>query len=207
MVGIGGLSGLGWAAVPSRKNKNMKTLKSLLAIAALSCALAFTAAAQSTNSAPLTPQAVLGNIGTYFTSFNTSLTWTNTPVSIWTGANYQSSVNTSSELGISYDLWRPSAETAFAPEAVVRNAGIAGTVVSAQGGLGVSLFHYDVKVNGYLDAGYNLPLNTPLIEFGVRLEKKMTVSTYAGVGLGFAHYFKGPSQNTPTITAHIGWTF
>ena len=186
----------------------MKTpFKSLAFSLMAALALLSMPAQAQTNDLPLTPQAVIGNIGTYFTSFNTNLTWTNTPISLWTGANYESGVNTSSELGVSYDLWRPSPEMAIAPEAIFKNSGIAGTFVSGQGGVGISLFHYDLKVTGYLDAGFNNPLNTMFLDFGGRLEKKMTVSTFLGVSLGFAHYFKGHNQNTPTVTADLGWTF
>src|SRR5262249_35359316 len=85
-----------------------------------------------TNDAPTTPALVFTNLGSYFTDINTNLSWASTPFSVWTGANYQSGVNTSAELGLSYDAFKPAAAAtatttlAVAPEAVVRNAGIAG---------------------------------------------------------------------------------
>jgi hypothetical protein len=186
------------------------------ALAAASVLLAASVAPASAQSAtnnppstssPTTPADFFSGLGSYFTSVNTNLTWTNTPASLWTGVNYQAGVNTSAELGASYDLWKPSPAFALAPEGIVRNAGVAGTVVSGQAGAGISLFHYDLKVTGYLDGGYNSPLNSGFVEFGARLEKKMTVSTHAGIGLAWQKLFHGPAQNTPTVTAHLGWDF
>jgi hypothetical protein len=171
------------------------------------------ASAQSTTnnppstSTPTTPADFFNSLGGYFTSVNTNLTWTNKPASIWTGVNYQAGVNTSAELGASYDLWKLGANGAISPEGIFRNAGVAGTIVSGQAGAGISLFHYDLKVTGYLDGGYNVPAGSGFVEFGARLEKKMTVSTHAGLGLAWQKLFHGPTQNTPTVTAHLGWDF
>lgn len=191
----------------------MKKLTSIiLAIAALGlCNVnAQTTTAPAT---PTTPADVISGIGDYFSSVNTNLSWDATPFSLWTGVNYQSGVNTSAEIGASYDLWKPTASAtattklAIAPEVTLRNAGIAGTIVSGQGGIGLSIEHYDLKLTGYLDGGYYLPANSPMFEIGGRVLKKITISTHAGVGLSFDHYFKQGNQNTPTVTTFVGWDF
>lgn len=156
---------------------------------------------------PTTPAAFFANAGSYLSTVNTNLTWTNTPTDFWTGANYQSGVNTSAEIGGSYDVWRLSATAAIAPEAVIRTFGGSAQIISGQAGAGISLFHYDLKITGYVDGGYNNPLDSGFVEFGARLKKKMTVSTYLGTGIYYSHVFQGNTKDTPGATAYVGWAF
>lgn len=153
------------------------------------------------------------SVSSYFTSFDTNSTTFKTPVDIWTADNYRSGVNSSAELGASYDLWHPSTNTAIAPEFVFRNAGIAGTVVGEQGGVDFSIIHYDAKLSAYLDLGYSQFDSRGYIEVGIRAKKALSQNTYAGIGLGLQQLFgrsRAQGVNTtallPTVSVFAGFT-
>ena len=173
------------------------------------CLLAtFGAMAQSaTNNLPTNPVDALSQATSWITSVDTNKTWLNSPVDIWTGANFQSGLQTSSELGGSYDAWSTSTNTALAPELLFRNAGIAGTLVSAQAGIGWSIFHYDLKLTPYASGGYSVAKNCGTMEAGVRLKKKVANSSSVGLGLSYPYYFHGPNTKLPSLTTFLTWTF
>jgi hypothetical protein len=183
----------------SLKSKHQMKNKILLVIALF--ALTFNVMAQT--NAPTTPADFLANAKDYLTSINTNLTWDNTKMDLWTAANYQGGLQTSAEIGASYDLWKPVANIAVAPEVVFRNAGIAGTIVSGAAGVGASYEYYSLKITGCIDGGYSPAQSKPFAEFGARLKKKMTTSTYIGTGLSWSTLVK----STPSIAVYLGWTF
>lgn len=157
--------------------------------------------------APYTPMDFMNDVGAYFSSVNTNLTWTNTPAELWTAMNYESGVNTSAELGFSYDVYKPSANLAISPEVAMRNAGVAGTVVSEQLGVGLSIFHYDLKLTGYGDGGFDNVANKPFGEVGARVKKKMNASMAAGISLACKHLFGARNSNVPNVGVSASWTF
>lgn len=120
--------------------------------------------------------------------------------------NYQHGVNTSAELGVSYDTFAPTTGTAIAPEAVFRNIGAGGDLLSYQGGVGFSVIHYDTKLTGYIDGGNNQQVSRVFIEFGLRVKKAITAHTYGGVGLGLQKYFGSSGVTTPTFSVYAGMT-
>lgn len=175
-------------------------------VLSLMLVLSAVVAQAQTNQVPTTPADFIANAKDYLTSFNTNLSWSSTKVDLWTAVNYQNGLQVSDELGASYDF-SIATNLAIAPEVVVRNAGIGGTIVDAIGGIGISYEHYDTKVTLYADGGDSLSASTPLVEIGARIKKKMTVSTYTGLGISYQFWFKGKAPTTPSITAFIGWTF
>ena len=120
----------------------------------------------------------LTTVQKYFTSFDTnSATFKKaSEIDVMVSADTKDGV-TSAGLGLNYSLWK-----FVGVEGTVRNAGIGGVVVSAQGGLSVSRVIYDVKASFYVDGGYSFQLNTPYVESGVRVLKALSPNTAAGVG-------------------------
>jgi hypothetical protein len=181
-------------------------MKKLLASIGL-CLLCTGLFAQNTDITPPTsppsgaslPGQVLG----YFTSFNTNLdsTFAANRFDLWAGASsiQGAAVPLVNDIGVSFDVWRPSllgtnskTSLALAPEAVIRNGGVAGSLVSLQGGVGVSAIIHDVKATLYLDGGgYLDDKDNPQAfdqrlygEIGLRVKKAFGQHFYGGVGLG-----------------------
>jgi hypothetical protein len=157
--------------------------------------------------APTSPADFLSNVGSWLTSNDTNQSWNVSPFDLWSAANFQGGLQTSVELGGSYDLWSLSTNVSLAPEAVFRNANIAGTIVSGAGGIGLSYKLYAIKFTPYVDFGYSPSLSKAFGEVGLRIKKKMTVSTYTGIGIDYDVYFSGKQSSTPGFTAFVGWTF
>src|SRR5580658_503270 len=106
-------------------------------------ALPATVKAQSspTNSVPASPQNFFQTAANYFTSANTNYTWTGNTLEVAGGADYMSSVTWANYLDAQYDIGR------FDISAKMRNAGIAGTVDSAEAGIGYTLIsYYSIKL-------------------------------------------------------------
>ena len=120
----------------------------------------------------------LTTVQKYFTSFDTNSTTFKkaNEIDVMVSADTKDGV-TSAGLGLNYSLW-----SFVGVEGIVRNAGIGGVVVSAQGGVSVSRVIYDVKASFYVDGGYSFQLSTPYVESGVRVFKALSSNTAAGIG-------------------------
>lgn len=171
----------------------MKKIKAgiLFSIAILSAA----ALSAQTN----TPPNFFQSIGSYFTSFNTNdlATFGQHKVQIATGVDSlqgNGTVPLANSLRVSYNLIQPditsSNTTGFVlgPEEVTRNSGVAGTIVSQQLGFKAGFVVVDTEIDGYIDGGYNLFDNPNAgqklyCEFGLRVQKALTVNTFAGIGI------------------------
>lgn len=135
-------------------------------------------------------QAFYRTVMDYFTTFDTnSTTFIEERGSVWTGVDSisESDVSLANSLGISYKLGK----TAISAESVLRNSGVAGTLVSEQVGIGLNFVVYDAKLTLYGDAGYDFLLKdvkreTDRLfgEIGLRAQKAMTKRTYAGASFG-----------------------
>jgi hypothetical protein len=143
----------------------------------------------------------------YFTSFNTNLagTFTNKGMA-WAGASSivggpsgePSLVN---ELGASYAVFN-----AFDAELVLRNANVAGTVDSLQGGVAYGLVMVDTRLAPYLDGGYDWNLKKMYAECGLRVQKALTTHTFAQVSYGVQ--VLGTKGSPPQVLgAAVGFTF
>jgi hypothetical protein len=191
----------------NRSTKPMNQMKNnkLLALALALAALAFTpvapaARAQSTN--------FLVSVENYFTTVNTNFTFQR--VQVWNGMEYQNGVNIADDLAASFDVYAPAGcytgGLSVSLEGDMRNSGIAGTIVSGQGGAGLNYNYYDIRLGGYADGGYSAVSHKGYGELGLRAMKKMTPNTFAGISLGMQlPTIKGP--NYPLAGVFAGVTF
>jgi hypothetical protein len=174
---------------------------------AAACALLIVSAtvrAQSsinTNAAP--EQNFFQSAAAYLTSANTNYTWTRNTLEAAVGADYMSSVNWANYIDAQYDLGR------FGIGAKVRNAGIAGTVLSVEAGVDYTLIsYYSVKLQAGIDAGYDLDRNCALIEPKFVLRDKLTPNTFLGLSLSLPIWANGQAINrVPSIGIETGFTY
>ena len=164
----------------------------LIGLAAL---IGFSAGAQTNSS-------FFSSVQSYFTSFNTNLDSTfQSKAQLWVGADsIQGGISPmANSIGLSYSIWK-----AVSVESVTRNAGVAGTVVSSQLGLGLSFVVHDAKITAYGDAGYAFaePGQKFYGELGVRVQKALTEHTFALVGIAAQL-----PQNRQVLTVGAGFTF
>lgn len=154
-----------------------------------------------------------GSVTSYFSSFNTNLdsNFGSERVSVWTGVDSIQGGTTplANQLGIGYDVYSTYGadglkKTAIQFENVLRNSGVAGTVVSDQAGFGLSFIVHDVKLTAYADAGYDLQAPHEKIygEIGLRAFKALTEHTFAGVGIGAQ-----VPANRQVLSVFAGFTF
>jgi hypothetical protein len=172
------------------------------AVVAVAPCLAQTAA----TNAPPSQGTFIQSVQTYFTVFNpsNSCCFTNSTLSFWVGADsvQGGAVPLANDIGGSFQFWK-----GLSAEAVARNAGVAGALLSGQGGLGLNLVLVDVRVTPYLDGGYNVyraagSRAAPWFgEAGVRVQKALTAHTYGWVGVGAQL-----PQNAQVFSAGVGFT-
>ncbi len=137
----------------------------------------------------------------YFTSFNTNaeMGWLQRGELSAGVASLQGPVNLANDLRLSYEVTHN-----FGLESVTRDSGIAGTWLSQAVGVNYAFKVFDAKLTLYGDGGYqfNEPDHRYFGELGLRVSKKMTRFTFAGVGIG---------AQIPTgrkiFTAFAGFTF
>ena len=159
--------------------------------------------ASTTNSVPQNAFDVLATAETWATSFNTNLTtFTASKLDLWTGMNYQHGLNVSAEIGGQYNLWGP-----VSVEAIARNVGVGGDLMSGQGGIGVHVIHYDLKVTGYVDGGFNAVDGAGYVEAGVRFQKAISQSTFLLLGVGVDGEFHKTAGINTVITVGVGASF
>jgi hypothetical protein len=180
-----------------------------LVTSAATLALCLTASAQQVQPPPIesvltnTPVgSFFGSVTKFFTTFNPDLTnvFASARGQVWLGAEYVSGLNTAASLGLEYPIWK-----SISLESVTRNAGVAGTILSQQGGVGLSFNLNDVQLTGYVDGGYDLHNNRAYAAIGARVKKALTAHTFVGVGI--ETQFSGHKDNVPVLSALLGFTF
>lgn len=179
--------------------KGSTRLKWLL-LAAVSVSL-FECSAQTFTNSP--PQNFFQTAANYFTSANTNYTWSGNTLEASVGADYMSSVNWANYLEAQYDIGK------FGIEAKMRNAGIAGTVDSAEAGVSYSLItYYSVKLQAGIEGGYDLERNTAMVEPKLTVRDKLTPNTFLGISLSLPVWAGGKAINTvPDIGVETGFTY
>jgi hypothetical protein len=116
------------------------------------------------------------------------------------------------DIGGSYDFYKSvktnsEVATSLSVEVETRNEGVAGSLVSAQGGLGFSLIVHDAKLTiygdggGYLDKGLEAS-DRWFGEIGLRVKKAWGRHFYGGVGVGVQF-----PNNNQVFSAFLGATF
>lgn len=141
--------------------------------------------------APAAPPNFFGSVTGYFTSFNTNYdaSVAAARMSLWTGADslQGAGVPLANSLGLSYNVYAPTnSSLRLSIETVIRNSGVAGTIVSDQIGGGVGFIFHDTKFTAYADGGYDFIATKDRFygEVGLRLQKNLTENTFAGIGIG-----------------------
>lgn len=180
--------------------------------------LALTSYAQVNTNVPPSGLQDFGNtVFGYLTAFNTNLdsTFGSTRFDLWMGAvSSQNDLHhLMNNIGGSYDLIKFHANTnsetssAISLEVETRNDGVAGSLVSVQGGPAFSLIIHDVKLTlsahggGYLDKG--LPTNERWYgEIDFKAKKAWGRHFYGGVGMGVQF-----PRNDQLFFAEAGATF
>lgn len=178
-------------------------MKLIVSAVLTSLTLCLTARADdATNSIPQSIADVSGSVTKWVTSFDTnSTTFSGTKLDLWTAMNYQKGINTSAEVGISYDVYKP-----VAVEAVFRNIGVGGDLLSYSGGASYNFYKYDVKISGYVDVGNNQYDQRMFVEIGGRIKKALTAHSYTFIGIGLQKEFGSNAKLTPTFTLGAGVT-
>lgn len=180
-------------------------MKKYHAIILLLAGLCASASAQTTTN---TPPSFFDTALGYFSSFNTNLTTFQTDRgSVWAGADYVSGVNVSSHLGFSYNL-SGTTGNGFHLETVVRNAGVAGTILSWQGGPGYHVSLYDARISATLTGGYDFNARAAYVAPTIDLRKAMTQRTFLGLRMDVPVYLRHGSGNyVPRVGVFTGFTF
>jgi hypothetical protein len=194
----------------------MKTkLSSLIAVGL--CLIGLAASAQTngpTGTVPANTGTFLNTVQDYFTSFNTNLdgTFGLSKASLWTGVDsiQGGAVPLANELGVSYSLYK-----SLSAENVIRNSGVAGTLVSDQLGFGFNVIVHDARLTLYADGGYDIAASNTVNakgktvhpdrlfgEVGIRAAKALTEHTYGWIGVGAQL-----PKNSQVFSAGIGVTF
>jgi hypothetical protein len=166
-------------------------------------AVGITADAQSPSTNVPPEQNFFQTVGNSFMSANTNYSWASNSLEVAVGADYMSSVNWANYVEAQFDMGR------FDIGAKVRNAGIAGTVDSAQAGIGYSLIEfYSVKMEAGIDGGYDLERGAAIFEPRLTLRDKLTPNTFLGLSLSLPIWVNGkPMNNVPDIGIETGFTY
>lgn len=173
-------------------------MKKLLALLAVTF-VALTGYSQTITNVPNFAQTALS----WVTTLNTNSTiWTNDTVDIEVGADNQNGIPVDASLGVSASIYK-----ALAVEDWIRNAAVAGTILSEQAGLGIQFSKYDIKFGLFLDVGYSPYRKDEFVAGAAQLSKGMTQNTFAFIRLEEDFYFKTKTVDTPLIGVGIGATF
>jgi len=164
-------------------------------------------AAETTDGAPATPTSSTSFFNSalgYFTSFNTNLdsTFGLSKGEAWAGVDalQGAQVPLANDIGVSYKIYKH-----VGAEAVMRNGGVTGTIISQAVGLNLNFVVHDAELTLYADGVYNIAepvVDRMVCEIGVRVKKALTEHTFAGVGIGAQ--FPG---NRQVFQAFAGFTF
>lgn len=161
----------------------------------LLCLLGLTLTLSAQTNTPPAPASLPDTILGYFSSFDTNLVTFENRFDLWTGASSIQGAATPlvNDIGLSYDLYhssttnRGSGHIAFDLENTIRNSGVAGSVISEQGGLGFNVIVWDTKLTLYGNGGYFLDRGEShkvYGEVGLRAKKGIGQHFYLGVGVG-----------------------
>ena len=188
------------------KNKLASFIVIIATLFAVLSAHAQATTAGDTNTVP----SFFSTVQSYFSSQNSALTNTFAPskqFDFWTGAEYVDGVNVAASLGLEARIYTLiTNSTTISLESVTKNAGIAGTILSQQAGVGLNYILTDTKITAYADPGYSFLNKEFTTEIGLRAKKALTPNTYAGLGLSLdvsAHH----TSKRPNIVIFTGFTF
>lgn len=154
----------------------------------------------------------IDQVESWFTTFDPGSTTFGSTTFAWIGADYVQGLNVAQAVGLEHAFWQSAslkASIAAATnlngfsvnaETTERNAGVAGTLLTAGGGGGISFIKDDLRVTGFAEGEYNFALSKAGAELGLRAQKATGNHTYMGAGFSFETYRK----TLPTLDVHIG---
>jgi hypothetical protein len=179
----------------------------VVAVTALGTAHALPASAQtSSNGVPATAQSFLTSVGQYFTGFNSNYTMLAAHhIEAWTAAEYSQGENWADDLGIDYRF-----DSGIRLETVFQNAGINGTILSAQCGVGYSIVYIDTEFAAGLNVGYRPQQRWEEVTPYLEARKSLTANTWAGLRLSYEIDTGPGAQNgarTPSVAVEMGVKF
>lgn len=174
----------------------MKIKNILAAMAAL--IITASAAQAQTNTVP----GFFGSVQSYFTQFNTNYVWTGIMFDAETGYKQVTGVNAASFASINYHI-------GDSVEAVgnIQYSGVGSAINSAELGIGYAINHYDTRLTADLLGGYDNYQNSGVIEPKLEVKKKLTMNTYASVGISLPIYFSRQFNSNPTFWTGVGFSF
>lgn len=189
-----------------------QNLKLIIASALLSVISILPVQAQFSTNSFAPEQTFFQTAEQYLTSANTNYTWTNVTCEASVGADYMSSVQWANDLNLQYDLSGTGVSPVLSPlslDADMRNAGVAGTVESLEGGVHYTVVqYYSVKLQGGAHVGYDFFRDSTVIEPDLGINAKLTENTFAGLRLSLPVWLRGkPLNNIPDIRLQTGFTF
>jgi hypothetical protein len=181
-------------------------MKTLIAILTLAAALA---TGYSQTESPT--QTFFQSAASYFTSFNTNLTTfspSENTFDIMSGVENQQGVGITAVLGLRYNPIRTDSGIMAGVSAVIRNADVAGTIVSEEIGLSLSKVKHDVKLSFIVSPGYHKEFDSGYVGLSAEVNKALTQNTFAGLRLTHDLFFKDKNQtDTPKLWIQAGITF
>jgi hypothetical protein len=160
----------------------------------------------SVTSTPPTSSTFFTDAAGYFSTFNTNNVgcFTNR-LSVWTGVDsiQGGGAPLANEFGVGYEVL---GNLSF--ESVTRSSGVAGTLVSQQGGVGYGFKIQDVRLTPFVGGGYSIywPKGSSgsriFGEVGARVAKALSIHTFAWVGIGAQL-----PANRQVFCSGVGFTF
>ena len=173
--------------------------KSVLSIAIVCLLCVLPAKAQTTNA----PQQFLTSVTEWLTVQNTNNAWTtNDHASLFLGVDTQNSLGVSASAGLSARVYKQ-----VILEGVVRNASIAGTVVSLQGGGGLQFDVIDVRLSATLGAGYSFDKSDSYAYIAATAMKKLSTRTGLFVRIENDLFLSNRKSNVPVLSIGTVITF
>lgn len=143
--------------------------------------------------------------GSFFTSFNTNLfTWQDGQdnFDITTGTE-----NWNNKQLLAFFKGDAKIYKTLRGEVSLYNDSSFGTISKADGGLGYSIVHFDVKVTPSVNAGYDWTSKSAYVRPDLKLEKAMTQHTFAGINIGLPIQFHNQGNLTPNYGFSAGFNF
>ena len=149
-----------------------------------------------------TPATFFTSVQDYFTSFNTNYVWTGVMFDAETGYKQVTGVNAASFATVNYHI-------GDSVEAVgnIQYSGIGSAINGGEIGIGYAINHYDTRLTIDLLGGYDTGRGCGEVEPKLEAKKKLTVNTYASVGMSLPVFFKGGMNTQPTFWTGLGFSF
>jgi hypothetical protein len=179
----------------------------MVGIMMLAAGTAATTHAQSTsNAVPQGAQDFFSSVSQYFTGFNTNLSMLSAHhIEVWSAAEYNNGLNFADDLGVDYRF-----NGGFGLEAEFQNAGINGTILSAQFGPRYSIVYLDTEFAVGVNGGYRPQERWGEITPYVEARKSATLNTWIGLRLSYENDIGPGSQavtHAPNVAVEAGFKY